>query len=224
MMKIGSLCKVAMVILAVAVVATAGAQAASIALVNANFEDPVAAKTNGDATWSNIPGWTSTGPSGDSGLEAFTAQPQPDLGVNIAFLQSGDGAIFQTTGHAIAAGESYEVSFYERNDWQATELTVTLYYDDGGTPTPFGSAAVDPLGSGGRSDPLVFHSLTFDAPAAGVGNLLGVQLENTSLGGGTGSWAWVDLVGLRVVPEPTSAVLVILGGLVLGVYGGRRRR
>jgi len=117
--------------------------AVSVALTNPSFEDPAGVKTVGDATWSNIPGWTSSGPSVDSGTEPFTPLPQPDLGVNIAFLQSGDGSIFQTTARSLAAGDIYTLTFYERDDYQATELTASLYYDDGGTRVPFARRGAD---------------------------------------------------------------------------------
>ena len=170
--------------------------AVSVALTNPSFEDPAGVKTVGDATWSNIPGWTSSGPSVDSGTEPFTPLPQPDLGVNIAFLQSGDGSIFQTTARSLAAGDIYTLTFYERDDYQATELTASLYYDDGGTRVPFASMVFTPLTAIGRSGPLGQRTLTssLPVPAAGVGKLVGVEFVNSS--------------GAEAVPEPSTLALI----------------
>jgi len=175
--------------------------AAPIALVNASFEEPVGAKTVGDATWSNIPGWTASGPSVDTGIELFNAMPQPLLGANIAFLQSGDGSIFQTSGHTIAGNEFYQLTFYERNDFNATELTASLYYLNGATRVPFATTVFTPLTNVGRTGLLTQRILktTTPVPGAGIGQLLGVELLNSSLAGGTGTWAWVDGVTLQTV-------------------------
>lgn len=203
-----------------AVVAAASAAssvcAASIPIVNGSFEEPAGAKLVGDATWSNIPGWTSTGPSADSGLELFNPNPQPDLGANIAFLQSGDGSIFQDTTHVVSpADKAYQISFYERNDWQATELTFVLYTTGGGS---FYQQTV-PTTSSSRPD-MVQHTFVTPYPANGSG-VLGVRFENTSLAGQTGSWAWVDGIQISTIPEPASGIIAAIAGLVIGC--GRRR-
>lgn len=190
--------------IALIVVATsAAASAAPVPLVNASFEDPAGPKTVGDATWSNIPGWTATGPSADSGIELFTPAPQPLLGANIAFLQSGDGSIFQTTTHSIAAADKYfQLSFYERNDFNATELTASLYYLSGATRTPFASQTFMPLTNSDRAGPLTERVLYGAVPAGGIGQLVGVEFANGSNSGGTGTWAWVDGVALETNGGP----------------------
>lgn len=175
--------------------------AVDIPLINANFEDPAAPKTVGDSTWSNISGWTSTGPSSDSGLEAFSSEPQPDLGANIAFLQSGDGAIFQTSSYSIQSGDNFALSFFERIDFNATELTVRFYYDNG-SRNVFDTQVIDLTGGIGREGPLAQRSVTTAATGPSVGSLLGVEFENTSNGGANGTWGWIDNISLLTVGGP----------------------
>jgi HpiC1 cyclase/Dockerin type I domain len=191
-----------LVVMAAIAVSTV-AWAAPVVLVNAGFEDPAGPKTVGDSTWSNIPGWTSTGPSADSGIELFTPGPQPLLGANIAFLQSGDGSIFQTTTHSIVANDKYfQLSFYERNDYNATELTASLYYQNGATRVPFASQTFMPLTNNGRAGPLTQRVLYGEVPAQGIGQLVGVEFVNGSNAGATGTWAWVDGVALETNGGP----------------------
>lgn len=201
------------------------AAASMIPLVNGGFEEPAGAKTVGDATWSNIPGWNSTGPSVDSGVESFdpAPDPQPAIGNSIAFLRSNDGAIYQTSGYTLLRGDRVTVSFYERDDFEADEVTATFYYDDGATRTPFSSQAVSLTQFLPRSGPLTFRELTAAVPPEAVGNLLGIEFENTTDDGDDldGEWMWLDAVSLSVVPEPSAVGLFAL--TAIGLVARRTR-
>lgn len=188
---------------AVSLLVTGSANAMDIPLINAGFESPGGAKTVGDGTWSNIGGWTSTGPSVDSGLETFDPAPlpQPEVGNTIAFIQSNDGAVYQSSSYTIQSGDRFAVSFFERSDFNATDLAVRFYYDDGAARTVFNEQVVPFAQDIGRSGPLNFQGLSADAPPEATGSLLGIEFENVSSDDG-GEWGWIDSVSLRTIGGP----------------------
>lgn len=210
--------KVSAIIAGIAVFSIVQAQAQLvIPLVNYDFEEPGTGKISSD--WGLIPGWSSDSAPADSGVETGWTTSGDYNG----YLANFDPAVWQTSGYTIASGDVFSVSFLSRNNWSSGaqgDLQVTLYYDDGGTKTPFGSSFAVTEESIATTTEFMFE---FAAPGAAAGSLLGVEFNNMTVAEG-GSWLLVDRVMLvnTVVPEPTTFALLGMGALAL--ISARRRR
>ncbi|MBI5536711.1 MAG: hypothetical protein HY898_28585 [Deltaproteobacteria bacterium] len=190
---------------------TAGSGGVSepVAMVNGDFE------SNQEKTWfwdwngqkgtgalvpGAIPGWSTDedpgigGPSGkgDSGVE-----PGGNPGMRL-FLNSVDWEVYQTTSHAIQAGDAFHLAWDLRNTYAAQsggnlDLIATLYFVDGSTRVAIKSETfTEPQSS-------TFAAHTLDAstvPPEAVGKLIGVSFDNATTGGQ--SWLAIDNVKLMV--------------------------
>ena len=183
------------------------ASAATVAMTNHSFEDPGTGKTSDLAT---VTGWDATG-TGALGVEPVGSAGSyaPAATDGTYYLYAGDDAwATQTTGHVIAAGETFTLTVDMSSTWNSTQGTIQLYYDDGGTFTPV--AATVQAFSGSTAGPSsVILSFAADDVAASYGKNIGVKL------GTIDGWTGFDNVRLDVVPEPSSTALLGLGGLAL---------
>ena len=162
----------------------------------------------------------------DSGIEAIGAGLGAYEGSYYAYLKgpnpwsAADGPVWQLSGHTIAAGESYTLSFQAGADyivdWQVPggtgQLDGSLYYDDAGTRVILNTVTVTGLTNGYQGGTWLSGSLTISADdyAASIGKNIGVQFQNTYNG-----WAGLDAVSLNVVPEPATLAILGLGGVLL---------
>jgi hypothetical protein len=194
------------------------ALAAEIPVENFSFEQPGTGKI---ATWDNpandIPGWFTTGPNVDSGVESDW--PGSTHGAWAGFLYNRDAAVYNQTGHAIGPNDIFTLRVDARENWSSTGpavLSIGFFYESGGNLVPLGSTSVDPA--------LAWSEFTFEFDAGAVpaafGQPLGIALQNLTVLGD--SWIGVDNVRLSVVPEPSVLVLLGLAGALL-VWRTKRR-
>ena len=171
-----------------------------IIVENSSFELPGTVKIKGwngegvdDTPAVDIPGWRSDSVAVDSGVETGYT---PTDGLWTAFMMSGDPAIWQLTGHTIAAGEVFELKVDARNTGRAATLRIVLYYDDAGTRTWAAERTV------GLTDAMQEYTVTFDAAQVpeSVGNKIGIEFANVTSAGDT--WLGLDNVRLSLVPRP----------------------
>ena len=159
-----------------------------VAVENFSFELP---GTEKQAGFDNVPGWNTDAPPVDSGVETgFT----PTDGDWTAYLMSGDPSVWQLTDHTIAEGDVLELKVDARITWAATNVQMTLYYDDNGTRVPAVSSDV------ALTDDMQEYTLSFaanDVPES-VGQRIGIEFTNVSSGD---SWIGLDNVRLDVSTE-----------------------
>jgi len=159
-----------------------------VAVENFSFELP---GTEKQAGFDNVPGWNTDAPPVDSGVETgFT----PTDGDWTAYLMSGDPSAWQLTDHTIAEGDVFEMKVDARITWAATNVQMTLYYNDNGTRVPVASNEVT------LTDDMQEYSLSFaanDVPES-VGHQIGIEFTNVSSGD---SWIGLDNVRLEVSTE-----------------------
>jgi hypothetical protein len=167
-----------------------------IAVENASFELPGTEKIKG---WNgegvagtpaeDIPGWASDTEVTDSGVETGWGATDGEW---TAFLRGSDPSAWQLTGHVIGADDVIELKVDGKNNWQATTLQLSLYYDDGGARVT--AASVDVT----LTDEMQEFSLVLsaaDVPDA-VGKLLGIELNNVTPD--VDSWLGLDNVRLTL--------------------------
>ena len=182
--------------------------AVPIEVENFSFELPGEGKPDFDL----IPGWSGEG-TGGGGAETGWG---PTDGIYTGYC-GGNMEVFQLTGHTIVADEVYTLTIDARRTWQGPNITLGLYYDDGGTRVQMASLFHEFVG-GDTTDmeELNLVALANDAPDA-IGNNLGIQIMS---GPPDAAWIGFDNVRLDVIPEP--ATLALLGFGALGLI--RRRR
>lgn len=182
--------------------------AVPIEVENFSFELPGEGKPGFDL----IPGWSGEG-TGGGGAETGWG---PTEGIYTGYC-GGNMEVFQLTGHTIVADEVYTLTIDARRTWQGPNITLGLYYDDGGTRVQMASLFHEFVG-GDTTDmeELNLVALANDAPDA-IGNSLGIQIMS---GPPDAAWIGFDNVRLDVIPEP--ATLALLGFGALGLI--RRRR
>ncbi|MBN1782385.1 T9SS type A sorting domain-containing protein [bacterium] len=154
---------------------------------NASFELPGTEKLK---SFDTVPGWNTDTPPVDSGVEQGWGATD---GAWTMFMKSGDPQIWQLTDHVLAAGETIKLSIDAKNNWQATDLQVTLYYDDAGARVVAAENVV------AMTDVMAVCSVELvvdDVPAA-IGNLLGIAFQNVSAE--AGSWIGADNVRLSLL-------------------------
>ena len=197
------------VLAAAAVLAvTMSVSADPIFVENWSFENPGTGKPGFD----QIPGWTGEGTGGGGAETGWGATD----GVYTGFL-GGNMEVFQLTGHTIAADEVYTLTIDARRTWEGPNVTLGLYYDDGGARVQMASLLHEFVG-GSTTDmeELNLVALANDTAAA-IGNNLGIQIMS---GPPDAAWIGFDNVRLDVIPEPATLALVGFGALGLI----RRRR
>ena len=214
------------------------AQADPIPLVNGDFSANGTAKVffwdSTGAQTSLIPGWTPTGPGaainydlggayvGNSGVQTSGNYG----GAEHLFLDSYDPAVYQTTAYTIASGDQYTLDINVSGEWAADgnhNTTLSLYYLDGSTRVVFASDSFNTPNAWAWTPEV----LTGTAPGAGVGDLIGISIQNSTPEGlptsNADSYTAYGSVVLSsvAVPEPASIALFGLGGLALLAF--RRR-
>ncbi len=156
----------------------------------------------------DVDNWTHwSGPSNDSGTE--TALNHTD-GLRIGFLQQGN-RVHNLTGHTIAVGDLIEFS------WDHVNTNVShkggLVFEDSGTVlffSPGAATIIVPLTSNSQKYSGSYTVLAEDTSL--IGKQLGFGLQAIR------AYPQIDNVRLQVttsVPEPSSTVLLGLGGLAL---------
>ena len=168
---------------------------------NGSFEDPNSGTVNfitGTITdWSN---WSEID-TADNDTGTYTN------GERVAYIQPG-GAIRNITGHIIAVGDVINYGFTDHQGSRG-DATMELVYDLGAGGGVVAITGTGLVGDGNVNDQVYTNSFTVQAGEAWVGGLLGVGLSTSE------SYPEVDHITLSVVPEPSSAALLGLGGLAL---------
>jgi len=141
--------------------------------------------------FANVPGWSSDTIVAQSGVE--TGMPATD-GIWTAFLMGADPSIWQLTSHVIGANDVIELKVDAGNNWAATDMQISLYYDDNGARVTI--ASLNGKISGYVLQEFVLTLNAANAPNA-VGKRLGIELDNTSPDGG--SWVQMDNVRLNLI-------------------------
>ena len=164
---------------------------------NASFELPGTEKIKGwngegvaDTPAEDIPGWSSDSAPVDSGVE--TGWGATD-GIWTAFLMGADPSVWQLTSHVIGADDVIELKVDAADNWAATVLQISLYYDDNGARVTIASLDAEVIGD------VQEFALTLnaaDAPDA-VGEQLGIEFNNISAEGE--SWIGLDNVRLSLI-------------------------
>ncbi|WP_353198180.1 PEPxxWA-CTERM sorting domain-containing protein [Sandarakinorhabdus sp.] len=198
-----------------ATLVAAPAAAVSVLVTNASFETPPSGAfldcgSGCLYTADNlVPGWTVTGPAGQSGLFRpalplrFNSIPD---GITVAY--SNVGTISQTVGVLAQAGFTYTLKAWVglRNDGFANAGTARLVV---------GSNTVTATGVA----PAVGHfsemTATYIATLADAGSPITIELFSA------GDQGTFDLVSLTAVPEPEMWAMMIVG---FGLVGAARRR
>jgi hypothetical protein len=137
----------------------------------------------------DIPGRSCDSEVADSGVETgFDATD----GEWTAFLMGGDPSVWQLTGHVIGADDVIELTVDSKDNWQATTLQLSLYYDDNGARVTVASSDVT------LTDEMQKFSLVFSAAdmLEAVGKQLGVEFNNVNEA--SNSWLAVDNVRLVI--------------------------
>jgi hypothetical protein len=177
--------------------------AEKVALVNPSFEDPNAGKIkgwNGEGVGGtpavDIPGWATDGAVADSGVEQGWGATE---GTWTAFLKAGDPSIWQMTAYTVQAGDILTLKVDAKNNWQATLLGITLYYDEVSATDPSVMVRV-PVAMDTKALTDVMTTFTMQAFKVQlphlVGKKVGVELENVSPK--ADSWIGLDNVRLTV--------------------------
>jgi len=156
----------------------------AIDVKNASFELP-GYFVNGFA---GVPGWSSDTIVAQSGVES--GMPATD-GIWTVFLMASDPSIWQLTGHVIGANDVIELKVDAGNNWAATDMQISLYYDDNGARVTIASLNGKISGYVLKEFALTLNAA--NAPNA-VGKRLGVELNNTSAG-----WVQMDNVRLSLI-------------------------
>jgi hypothetical protein len=169
----------------------------SVTVVNPSFELPGTEKIKGwngegvDGTPAvDIPGWASDTEVMDSGVEMGWGATD---GLWTAFLMGGDPSVWQLTEHVIAVDEVFQLAVDTKNNWQATTLQVTLYYDEDGARV---SAATQDVTLTDSMTEVVLAFSAADVPEA-IGKNIGIEFDNVTEE--SGSWLALDDVRLDLV-------------------------
>ena len=172
----------------ICVVMATSVTAVPVTVENYSFELPGTGKISNN--WGLVPGWSSDSAPADSGVEVPSFGPNPTDGQYQGFLQNGDPSIWQTTSYVIGAGETYVLQVDCWLTWQATDLVVSLYYDDNGARVSMGSTTVAITSNTPATYTVAVQA--DDTPAA-IGNNLGIEIDHAN---GTGGWFAIDNVRL----------------------------
>lgn len=169
----------------------------AIAVVNFSFELPGTGKqncwdggTNSKGTFQDVPGWSSDTMAADSGVETGFGATD---GIWTGFIMGADPSVWQLTSHIIGAADVIELKVDAANNWHATTLQMSLYYEDGGARVRAASAGAALTGTM-QEFTLV---LTAADVSEAIGKRLGIELANSSPDGQ--SWVGIDNVRLNLI-------------------------
>ena len=194
--------------------------ATMITVLNASFEDTDVADGTAGATPAS---WTGNGAQGtqDFNTSGNTSNlPLPTDGDQHAYTNgtnNGLGTLSQVTSHTIVAGETYTltVDVGQVHAFSDGEARIWLFGSTGGVGTNFAENAGIVANNQGLY--LLDQTVSFTAGAGEAGQSLGIAISGgTNTDPGTRQVLF-DNVRLEfdVVPEPSSAALLGLGGLAL---------
>ena len=215
--------RIALVLVAFVALLTTGAgqaNAASIGIQNAGFDDPSLALTNGTTDnkgpWApSIIDWTTSGSSGTfAPLGSGEAYQLGDIG-RVAFMNAG-GVIQQALGGIFEAGADYLLTF---------DVGHRLDLGFGGRVELFDSSFSTLVAILTLDDPTAGHFATQVATisssaisSAGViGQGIGIRFTSTS------GQVNLDNVSLAALPVPSALLLFVSGFGILGWAAGRHK-
>lgn len=184
-----------------------------VEIVNGDFE------ANAEKTWfwdwdgrrgtgelvpGAIPGWSTDedpGIGGYSGKGDSGVEPGGNPGMRL-FLNSVDWDVYQTTAHAIAAGDAYRLDWdmlgtYAASPEGSCVVVATLYYLDGSDRVTIESTTVTEP----QNTVYIPYSFELDAvPAQAVGKPIGLSFDNITdqIDLGAQTWVGIDNVTLTV--------------------------
>jgi len=192
-------------------------QAANLLLLNTSFEssNSIYVDTGGSGTTASITGWTLT--LGPSPAYAGTAADQPGTtgrnGSNFGYLNNGTGIETASTNRAVVgSGNSYILAFLAEGDSGTTTVNTSASIRWFNSSNSFLSEDSQTFAV---TDTSVFkpYSITAVAPTGAVSASAKLQVA-------AGQTVILDNVSLTLIPEPSAALLSLLGASVLL----RRRR
>lgn len=192
----------------------------TIDLVNPSFEGtggwPKIGSGFDDAAH-DVAGWANGGSSySDTGIDWTLGGLGSHSGGWSAYFQSGDGSAKQDTAYTIAAGDTFNLTFWSACT-QSGYLQADLYYEAGAGRVSFATMnAAQPTWTQ--------FTLTGQSPAEAIGHMVGVEFVGKATSGK--AWPLLDDVGLSVqsVPEPSSMLVVVSAMIGLLAYAWRRRK
>ena len=197
--------------MAAAILAAPTAQAASVVVPNASFEDAdISSQVVAVPT-----GWSRDGANG-----GMADRVQSTLGDQHIWA-NGSGAggpttFYITLTEAITAGTTYTltVDVFQTDNFTGSQASIWLFGSDAG----FGTALAETTGIAPPQNGTLFDQTVMFTATAGqaTGQTIGIALGAT-----TGTQVRFDNVRLDAIPEPSSFALLGLGGLALVL---RRRR
>ncbi len=210
-------------LLALGLLGAGAAQAGSISVVNASFEEPAL----GDSGFTTAvpPGWLVFSTSSSIGVfNPTTGQlSTPSDGVQVGYINplSSGGGIQQVLGGTLAGGSHYllQADFAYRKDCCGTPaFALELLAGD--------TVLATFVGTNSAFDSVSFKTaaLDFDAPtgSALVGQALGIRIRGEGVGGGQFDFDNVRLTeSVSAVPLPLPVAL--LGSALAGLVAVRRR-
>jgi len=212
--------KTILTVVAVAILAlSASAGAAGIPIVNPSFEDPVLAED--DWTWLDVPGWTQVGGDGPGVWNTTTSDFDPVVapeGQNVLYTENavGDaGGVAQVLTETFAANTDYTLTVSVGNSWAYYWSGYNVQLLAGGTVIAEDDNTLWP-------DYMLWDTsiveYTYDPGDLGlVGQPLEIRLLNLGIDmdAADPSVVGVEFDAVSLIPEPTTLVLLCLGGLAL---------
>ncbi|MCH7227129.1 hypothetical protein [Haloferula sp. A504] len=198
--------------LALAALTAGSANAASISVADAGFEDTgsVTIKTAGDA-WADVAAWTGLTPiDDDSGITNEVKRTGSFAGKMNS--SAGGGGFYQLTDHTITIGETFTLTFYASTTWdgQDTRFGYSLIYGNTSQVLATDDFVWDRATQGNLTGIFQEVTLTGTATAAMDGTKVGIMFEPEA----GGSFPVIDDVSLTVIPESSTALLGGIGALL----------
>lgn len=190
------------------------AMASEITIVNPSFEDPVLPNDN-DFVDGSFPGWTILGGGAGGAFNPDSIYQEAYDGNNVMWINGGI-QMFQTLADTALAG-TYTLEVYVNHRIRPdghigpNDYDIELLVD--GVSVPAASKTL-PV-TLGTSWQLATATFDFADGDPRIGGQLGVRFSNYNTVDPAPRQQHFDAVSLTYVPEPATASLLILGGLVL---------